>query len=224
MPCCQVVVCESHSVAGGAAHCWSRRGCHFDSGTALFFGLPAAASSNSRCSSAAQSAVSAGLAAADMAAAEGGQGSVCTAGAVAPGSSDNPLTAVLRVVGEPLDLITYGPERTCLVFPEGSFRAQVSQHAVPRGREGGGVHSYSVTCLQSAMGADCTQAPPACTCCTSSHLTCCPSYTVTGVCSPCMPSCLSCRLAQSCFLVLCISCGVIRLGRSGSHCSSSAGE
>jgi hypothetical protein len=32
---------------------------------------------------------------------------------------------VLELLGEPLDLIGYGPHRTRLVFPEGSFNAQV---------------------------------------------------------------------------------------------------
>ena len=35
----QVVVCESHSIAGGAAHSFSRQGFHFDSGPSFYCGL-----------------------------------------------------------------------------------------------------------------------------------------------------------------------------------------
>ncbi|MCL1467647.1 phytoene desaturase family protein [Argonema galeatum] len=35
----QVVVCESHAIAGGAAHSFSRRGFHFDSGPSFYCGL-----------------------------------------------------------------------------------------------------------------------------------------------------------------------------------------
>ncbi|MGH2414697.1 MAG: phytoene desaturase family protein, partial [Microcystaceae cyanobacterium] len=35
----QVLVCESHTIPGGAAHSFSRRGFHFDSGPSFFCGL-----------------------------------------------------------------------------------------------------------------------------------------------------------------------------------------
>ena len=35
----QVLVCESHAIAGGAAHSFSRRGFHFDSGPSFYCGL-----------------------------------------------------------------------------------------------------------------------------------------------------------------------------------------
>lgn len=89
---------EAHSVAGGAAHTWTSRGCHFDSGTALFFGLPAA----------------------QQVAASTANGS-CNAKRVA----DNPLAAVLNILGESIDVIPFGPDRTTLVFPQGRFTAQV---------------------------------------------------------------------------------------------------
>lgn len=117
-----MVVCESHSVAGGAAHCWTRKGCHFDSGTALFFGLPASRHSLHAAEAAdrASNAAAAGGAAVAEDICEGS-----TTGINVPCSSDNPLSAVLTLLTEPLDLITYGPERTCLVFPGGVFKAQV---------------------------------------------------------------------------------------------------
>jgi hypothetical protein len=39
--------------------------------------------------------------------------------------SSNPLAAVLRLLGQSLEMIPYGPDRTCLVFPQGTFNAQV---------------------------------------------------------------------------------------------------
>jgi hypothetical protein len=131
----QVVCCESHSAPGGAAHCWSRRGCHFDSGTALFFGLPAAAHPSS--SAAAGGAAAAAAIAGDTSSSSFGTASSATGAGpkhvqqqqqLLHGSSDNPLSAVLELLGEPLDLIGYGPDRTRLVFPEGSFDAQVSKY------------------------------------------------------------------------------------------------
>eukprot|EP00879_Flechtneria_rotunda_P011024 GHRR01011519.1.p1 GENE.GHRR01011519.1~~GHRR01011519.1.p1 ORF type:complete len:266 (+),score=72.07 GHRR01011519.1:472-1269(+) len=112
----KVVCCESHSVPGGTAHCWSRRGVHFDSGTALFFGLPAAATP-----------AAAGVSAtASAAAGTAASAAACSLPSGALGSvSDNPLAAVLVLLEEPLDLMPYGPERTCLVFPGRAFRAQV---------------------------------------------------------------------------------------------------
>lgn len=101
-------------MAGGAAHCWSRRGCNFDSGTALFFGLPAKGTTT-----AAAAAVAGG---ADAAAAVAEQGSSSSSSGRSP---DNPLAAVLQILGQSLDVIPYGPDRTALVFPEGTFRAQV---------------------------------------------------------------------------------------------------
>ncbi len=35
----RVLVCESHTIAGGAAHSFSRRGFHFDSGSSFYCGL-----------------------------------------------------------------------------------------------------------------------------------------------------------------------------------------
>ncbi|MEM1168509.1 MAG: NAD(P)/FAD-dependent oxidoreductase [Cyanobacteria bacterium P01_H01_bin.35] len=35
----KVVICESHSIPGGAAHCFSRQGFHFDSGPSFYCGL-----------------------------------------------------------------------------------------------------------------------------------------------------------------------------------------
>ena len=35
----KVLVCESHSIAGGAAHSFSRQGFHFDSGPSFYCGL-----------------------------------------------------------------------------------------------------------------------------------------------------------------------------------------
>jgi phytoene dehydrogenase-like protein len=35
----EVIVCESHSIPGGAAHAFERKGFHFDSGPSLFSGL-----------------------------------------------------------------------------------------------------------------------------------------------------------------------------------------
>ncbi|HEY9295522.1 MAG TPA: NAD(P)-binding protein, partial [Phormidium sp.] len=35
----RVLVCESHTIAGGAAHSFSRRGFHFDSGPSFYCGL-----------------------------------------------------------------------------------------------------------------------------------------------------------------------------------------
>jgi hypothetical protein len=143
-------------VPGGAAHCWLRRGCHFDSGTALFFGLPAAAAAaaaaagpfvtpNLTSTAAGGAAAAAALAGKGFPAsyvsssitghADAATAAAATATAASPlqhqqavgqhGSSDNPLAAVLELLDEPLDLIAYGPERTRLVFPEGSFNAQV---------------------------------------------------------------------------------------------------
>lgn len=34
-----VVVCESHTIAGGAAHSWQREGYHFESGPSLYSGM-----------------------------------------------------------------------------------------------------------------------------------------------------------------------------------------
>ena len=42
----QVVVCESHSLAGGAAHAFERQGFHFDSGPSLYSGLSYSPSAN----------------------------------------------------------------------------------------------------------------------------------------------------------------------------------
>ncbi|NJN86856.1 MAG: FAD-dependent oxidoreductase [Leptolyngbyaceae cyanobacterium SL_7_1] len=42
----RVVVCESHGIAGGAAHAFSRQGFHFDSGPSFFCGLGDRASLN----------------------------------------------------------------------------------------------------------------------------------------------------------------------------------
>lgn len=121
-PHAQVVVCEAHSVPGGAAHCWERNGCSFDSGTALFFGLPGrdmAAAAAGAAAAAAQLAPSSGGSGGG-----GGSGLRAAAGGRRPRVADNPLTAVLALVGEELDLIPYGPEATSLVFPEGTFRSQ----------------------------------------------------------------------------------------------------
>jgi hypothetical protein len=146
--CAQVLVVEAHSVAGGAAHCWSRRGCHFDSGTALFFGLPAqqsqqqqqqqsvatntTSSSNSPPGNPASvsAAVESGAAVA-ASIAGGGSSSSSSSRIRRSGSSsgarspDNPLSAVMQILGQSLDVIPYGPDRTCLVFPQGTFRSQV---------------------------------------------------------------------------------------------------
>jgi hypothetical protein len=118
-------VCEAHSVAGGAAHCWERRGCAFDSGTALFFGLPAAAPSGGGATAGAGAAaaheeLARGAAAGSAVAAAAGAGGAPSSG----GCGDNPLAVVLGLVGEALDLIPYGLERTRLVFPQGQFDAQ----------------------------------------------------------------------------------------------------
>lgn len=126
---------EAHSVAGGAAHCWSRRGCNFDSGTALFFGLPAQQQQQSAAAAAATTTSSSGSnsalgnpAAVSAAAGSGAalaasiEGSSSSRGARSP---DNPLAAVLQILGQSLDVVPYGPDRTCLVFPEGTFKAQV---------------------------------------------------------------------------------------------------
>lgn len=197
----QVAVFEAHTVAGGAAHCWSRRGCHFDSGTALFFGLPdrrqqqqqwpaavsgvwphtRTTSSGSGSSEMDMQAASAAAGSGFATAAEIAGGGSNAAGIIthhsshtpltpytapagvlpagvglyrtgsaahnssclhtSPGTSntsssrgscgksssvsDNPLHAVLTLLGETLDLLPYGPDRTWLVFPEGTFKAQV---------------------------------------------------------------------------------------------------
>ncbi len=42
----EVVVCESHAIAGGAAHSFERQGYHFDSGPSLYSGLSYRPSSN----------------------------------------------------------------------------------------------------------------------------------------------------------------------------------
>lgn len=42
----QVVVCESHAMAGGAAHAFNRQGFHFDSGPSLYSGLSYSPSAN----------------------------------------------------------------------------------------------------------------------------------------------------------------------------------
>ncbi len=42
----QVVVCESHRIAGGAAHSFERQGFHFDSGPSLYSGLSYSPSAN----------------------------------------------------------------------------------------------------------------------------------------------------------------------------------
>ncbi|XGB41457.1 MAG: NAD(P)/FAD-dependent oxidoreductase [Nodosilinea sp. LVE1205-7] len=42
----QVVVCESHTIAGGAAHAFERQGFHFDSGPSLYSGLSYSPSAN----------------------------------------------------------------------------------------------------------------------------------------------------------------------------------
>lgn len=42
----QVVVCESHSIPGGAAHAFERQGFHFDSGPSLYSGLSYTPSAN----------------------------------------------------------------------------------------------------------------------------------------------------------------------------------
>jgi phytoene dehydrogenase-like protein len=42
----EVVVCESHSLAGGAAHAFEREGFYFDSGPSLYSGLSASPSTN----------------------------------------------------------------------------------------------------------------------------------------------------------------------------------
>lgn len=124
----QVVVLEAHSVAGGAAHCWSWRDCHFDSGTALFFGLPAAAAApSSHTIEHHSAAVNRGTAtaAAIAGSSDNDSSSSSSSRPAAVRSPDNPLAAVLQILGQPLDLIPYGADRTCLVFPEGTFRAQV---------------------------------------------------------------------------------------------------
>jgi phytoene dehydrogenase-like protein len=42
----KVVVCESHAMAGGAAHAFERQGFHFDSGPSLYSGLSYSPSAN----------------------------------------------------------------------------------------------------------------------------------------------------------------------------------
>ena len=42
----EVIVCESHSIPGGAAHAFERKGFHFDSGPSLFSGLSYSPSAN----------------------------------------------------------------------------------------------------------------------------------------------------------------------------------
>lgn len=42
----RVIVCESHTIAGGAAHSFSRRGFHFDSGSSFYCGLSKASGLN----------------------------------------------------------------------------------------------------------------------------------------------------------------------------------
>ena len=42
----QVTVCESHSVAGGAAHAWQRDGFTFESGPSLYSGMAARPTTN----------------------------------------------------------------------------------------------------------------------------------------------------------------------------------
>lgn len=42
----RVIVCESHTIAGGAAHSFSRRGFHFDSGSSFYCGLNKASGLN----------------------------------------------------------------------------------------------------------------------------------------------------------------------------------
>jgi len=42
----KVIVCESHSIAGGAAHSFSRQGYNFDSGPSLFSGMSTRPSTN----------------------------------------------------------------------------------------------------------------------------------------------------------------------------------
>lgn len=71
--------------------------------------------------------------------ASGGSGAaLVAAGTGATGAgSDNPLAAVLLLLGEPLDLLQYGPERTCLVFEQGNFNAQVREWQ--KGQAGGWV-------------------------------------------------------------------------------------
>eukprot|EP00775_Hariotina_reticulata_P013799 gene13799-13920_t len=123
----KVVVCEAHSVPGGAAHCWARNNVHFDSGTALFFGLPASRTrpptTGSSSNSSIDHSVSAGHVAAEGIASTGNAAGLAV-GAMGT-CSDNPLAAVLTLLDEPLDLISYGPDRTCLVMPQGNFKAQI---------------------------------------------------------------------------------------------------
>jgi hypothetical protein len=154
--CAQVLVAEAHSIAGGAAHCWSRRGCHFDSGTALFFGLPAqqqqqqqsvatntSSSSSSRplCNPASVSAATecGAAVAASIAGSSSSSSSNSSSSSREARSPDNPLSAVMQILGVALDVIPYGPDRTCLVFPQGTFRAQVPGHCRPGSLWGGGV-------------------------------------------------------------------------------------
>ena len=42
----QVIICESHNIAGGAAHSFTRNGFTFDSGPSLYSGLSYSPSSN----------------------------------------------------------------------------------------------------------------------------------------------------------------------------------
>jgi phytoene dehydrogenase-like protein len=42
----RVTVCESHSIAGGAAHSWKRDGYTFESGPSLYSGMTARPSMN----------------------------------------------------------------------------------------------------------------------------------------------------------------------------------
>ena len=42
----KVLICESHSIAGGAAHSFSRQGYNFDSGPSLFSGMSIRPSTN----------------------------------------------------------------------------------------------------------------------------------------------------------------------------------
>ena len=42
----KVLICESHSIAGGAAHSFSRQGYNFDSGPSLFSGMSVRPSTN----------------------------------------------------------------------------------------------------------------------------------------------------------------------------------
>ena len=216
-------MCESHSVPGGAAHCWARNNIHFDSGTALFFGLPASRtgppSDRGSSSSNINHSVSAGHAAAECITATGNAAELAV-GALGA-NSDNPLAAVLTLLDEPLDLISYGPDRTCLVMPQGNFKAQVRINSAMRAST-----SASLTCgLLKAL--QLIYQPPG-SCRVPTPQMCHPSQTALShtalTCQHVCPVMFHrCRLGRHCLLELCSSCGVLQHSRSGWICSSCAG-